>query len=114
MIFKPVFSSEVCCNQSLMIVLVIFKKCYPPRKGVSRFLATTTRTFHCQLSLQKQPFKGVLRKRCSENMQEIYRRATMPKCDFNKVVLLREFHEIFHNSFLAEHLQAAASASINS
>ena len=38
----------------------------------------------------------------------------MPKCDFNKVVLLREFHEIFHNSFLAEHLQAAASASINS
>ena len=25
---------------------------------------------------------GVLIKRCSENMQQIYRRATMPKCDF--------------------------------
>ena len=27
------------------------------------------------------------RKRCSENMQEIYRRIPMPKCDFNKVAL---------------------------
>ena len=35
--------------------------------------------------LQKQPPKGVLRKRCSENMQPIYRRTPMPKCGFNKV-----------------------------
>ena len=35
--------------------------------------------------LQKQPPKGVLKKRCSENMQQIYRRISMPKCDFNKV-----------------------------
>ena len=34
---------------------------------------------------QKQPFRGVLRKRLSENMQHIYRRTLMPKCDFNKV-----------------------------
>ena len=26
-----------------------------------------------------------LRKRCSENMQQIYRRTPKPKCDFNKV-----------------------------
>ena len=32
----------------------------------------------------KQPFRGALRKRYSENMQQIYRRAPMPKCDFNK------------------------------
>ena len=37
------------------------------------------------LNSQKQPSKGVFRKRCSENMQQIYRRAPMPKCDFNKV-----------------------------
>ena len=37
--------------------------------------------------LQKQPSRGVLRKRCSENMQQIYRRTPMPKCDFNKVSL---------------------------
>ena len=29
----------------------------------------------------------VLKKRCSENMQQIYRRTPMPKCDFNKVAL---------------------------
>ena len=34
---------------------------------------------------QKQPSIGFLRKRCSENMQQIYSRTPMPKCDFNKV-----------------------------
>ena len=38
-----------------------------------------------QVCLQKQPSRGVLRKRCSENMQEIYGRTPMPKCGFNKV-----------------------------
>ena len=33
---------------------------------------------------QKQPSRGVLKKRCSENMQQIYRRKPMPNCDFNK------------------------------
>ena len=30
---------------------------------------------------QRQPFRGVLRKMCSENMQQIYRRIPMPKCN---------------------------------
>ena len=34
---------------------------------------------------QKQPFRGVLEKRCSENMQQMYRRTPMPKRGFNKV-----------------------------
>ena len=38
-------------------------------------------------SLQKPPTRGVPKKRCSENMQQIYRRTPMPKCYFNKVVL---------------------------
>ena len=37
------------------------------------------------LLFQKQPPRSVHRKRCSENMQQICRRAPMPKCDFNKV-----------------------------
>ena len=37
--------------------------------------------------VQKQPSRGVLRKRCYENMQQIYKRTPMPKCDFNKVAL---------------------------
>ena len=35
--------------------------------------------------LQKQPPSGVLKKRCTGNMLQIYRRTPMPKCDFNKV-----------------------------
>ena len=35
--------------------------------------------------LQKQPSRGVHRKRCSKNMQHIYRRTPVSKCDFNKV-----------------------------
>ena len=38
---------------------------------------------HCYS--QKQPSRGVLNKRCSENMFEIYKRTLMPNCNFNKV-----------------------------
>ena len=34
---------------------------------------------------QKQPFRGVLGKRCTKNIQQIYRKTPIPKCDFNKV-----------------------------
>ena len=33
----------------------------------------------------EDPSRGVLRKRCSETMQQIYRRTSMPKCGFNKI-----------------------------
>ena len=38
---------------------------------------------------QKQPSRGVLRKRCSENMQQIYRRTLIPKllCNFIEIAL---------------------------
>ena len=35
--------------------------------------------------MHKQPAISVLMKKCSENMQQIYRGTPMPKCDFNKV-----------------------------
>ena len=38
--------------------------------------------------VQRQPCRGVLKKRCSENIQQIYSRTPMPKCDFNKVANL--------------------------
>ena len=45
--------------------------------------------------IQKQPSRGVPRKGCSENMQQIYRRTTMPKYDFNmqliEITLLRGY-----------------------
>ena len=36
---------------------------------------------------QKQPSRGVLKKSCSENMQQIYRRTPIRKFDFNKGAL---------------------------
>ena len=32
---------------------------------------------------QKQPPRGVPWKKCSKNIQQIYRRIPMPKCDFD-------------------------------
>ena len=37
--------------------------------------------------MQKQPTRGVPRKRWSENVQEIDRKTPISKCDFNKVAL---------------------------
>ena len=52
---------------------------------LSTFLIFSFRFFSWVSLLQKQPFRGVRRKLCSENMPQIYRRTPMPKCDFNKV-----------------------------
>ena len=60
---------------------------------------------------QKQSSRAVLRKKRSENMQQIYRRIPMPKCHFNKDANLSESH--FGVSVLlyifAEYLWGAAS-----
>ena len=48
--------------------------------SVSDFTKSSRKTI-----FSKQPFRGVFIKRCSENMQQVYRRTPMPKCDFNKV-----------------------------
>ena len=54
--------------------------------------------------MQKPPFRGVLRKRCSENMQQIYKRTPMPKCDFSATLLKSHFSmgvlHIFRTPFL--------------
>ena len=75
--------------------------------------------------LQKQPARGVLRKRCSENMQQICWRTHMPKCDFNKVALQLywnrtsawvfscKFAAYFENIFSKEHPWTAASEARN-
>ena len=36
----------------------------------------------------KQPPRGVLSKRCSENMQQIYSRTPMSKCDFKIIMTI--------------------------
>ena len=75
--------------------------------------------------LQKQPSRSVFRKRCSDNMQQIYRRTPILKCDFNKVALQLywnrasawvfscKFAAYFQNIFSNEHLWTAASEARN-
>ena len=58
----------------LVVASIVWKM-----KGVTKFS-----------DFRKQPSRGVLRKRCSENMPQIYRRTPIPKCDFNKVALQRK------------------------
>ena len=71
--------------------------------------------------LQRQPSTGVLRKKCSEIMQQIYRRMPMLKRDFFKDakqfyrnhtsawVLSCKFAAYFQNMFSLEHLWTTAS-----
>ena len=48
----------------------------------------TTRALSINFCIvQKQPFRGVMLKTFSGNMQQIYRKTPMPKCDFNKAAL---------------------------
>ena len=70
---------------------------------------------------QKQPPRGVPRKRWSENIQQIYRRTPMPKCDFNNVALQLYWNHTsawlfscksalyFQNIFSQEHFWVTAS-----
>ena len=53
---------------------------------ITIFLFGVSLDYHITILFQKQPCSGVLRKRCSENLQQIYRRTPMPKYDFTKVV----------------------------
>ena len=73
------------------------------------------------INFRKQPSGSVLKKRCSENKQQIYRRTPMPKCDFNKVALQLywnrtsawvfscKFAAYFQNTFSSERLWTTAS-----
>ena len=70
---------------------------------------------------QNHPSIGVLIKRCSEKMKQVYRRTSMPKCDFNKVtfhvhwnhtsawVFSCKFAAYFQNTFSQEQLWRADS-----
>ena len=43
--------------------------------------------FRKKISIQKQPSRGIPRKRFSKNIQQIYWRTPMTKCDFKQIAL---------------------------
>ena len=51
------------------------------------FLMHSKHVLICWYVFRSSPPEMFLGKRCSEKMQQIYRRTPMSKCDFNKVVL---------------------------
>ena len=65
------------------------------------------------LKLTEATTQGCSWKKCSENMQEIYRRTPMPKCDFSKEIALRygcstvNLLHIFRTPFLRTPLDAS-------
>ena len=77
------------CSQSCQLLWIIKMK-------TTRFRTYFVKIFHKQdwlkTNIQKHPFRGVYSKRCSGNMQQIYGRTPMPKCDFIK--LLCNFIEV--------------------
>ena len=82
------------------------------------------KTGHLIVKFHKQPSRGVPRKRCSENVLQIYIRTPMPKCDFNKVTLQLYWNHTsawvfssklatyFQKTFSWEHLWTAATEAL--
>ena len=96
------------------------------RAGTDGRNKTETRTLWCKslfscFNNQKQSSRGVLKKRCSENTQQTYRRTPKPNCDFNNIALqlykttlshgcfFCKFAAYFQKTFTQEHLCVAVS-----
>ena len=72
-------------NQQTNIFIYVFYIFSIPLSG-KLLLWGFSKVIKCYSDLfYKQPSRAVLRKRCSENMQQIYKKTLMPNCDFNKL-----------------------------
>ena len=108
--FQNYLSKRIFKNSALATYLVLDK--FLSLRAHSTFFQLIYKVF--------KPPKGVPSERCSENMQQIYRRSPMPKWDFNKVpkqlywnhtsawVFSCKFAVYFQNTFFQEHLRVAA------
>ena len=68
-------------------ILYLNRKVYDLVGGLRRSSSCKVTSISISVKPQKQPLRGVLSKKCSENIRQIYRRTPMPKCDFNEVAL---------------------------
>ena len=90
---KPLNATKNCWNYQIILQNIAKHiKCFICMHQVISHLTEDEDKCHCK---HKQHSTCVLRKRCSENMQQIYKRLPMPKCDFNKVALQLYW---YHNS----------------
>ena len=68
-----------------MLFLCVANAGITKSKEPSKMSIAGVKTTPSVCKFQNQASRVVLIKRCSENMQQIYRRTPMPKCDFDKV-----------------------------
>ena len=90
----PISECVFCCDYFLQNLKLFLKRYIfrgnpieRPLKLCCRFFNSTCRSEFKSFFDQKQPSKSVLRKRCSENMQHIYKRTPMLKSHFVMGVL---------------------------
>ena len=96
--FVPfIFSGIVTAQHIKFSIKGFFSKCDQIRRklpigphllkksSMENFIFCVVCIFTCYI--HKQSSRDVLSKRCSENIQQIYRRTPVPKCDFNKTAL---------------------------
>ena len=65
-------------------------------KELIKFSMTMRDLFCNKYQCIEVALQGVLRKRCSQNMQQTYRRTPLAKYDFNKVALLLYWNYTWH------------------
>ena len=82
-----------CYNRVLRFLLYMVTLLYT----VNKILVQNN--FHICYGCWEATLRGVLRKRCSRNMQQIYWRTPMQKCNFNKVAKQLHIAACFQNTF---------------
>ena len=70
-----------------LVFEAVFRRC----SIIKVFLKVSQSSQENTCARQKQLFRGFLEKRYSENMQQVYRRIPMPKCDFKATLLKSRF-----------------------
>ena len=90
--YKPYFKFFVSCYSFLyfLIYVINFDKYFPKQFWLNTLPGTSSGFLFLEQS------RRVLTKRCPENMQQIYGRTPIPKCDFNKAA-----KQLYWNHFLA-------------
>ena len=99
--FAPLVSATYCCRVENGLKLRTSSKAlvsknattWPLKKNqsndklISKIMSHGIKNIHRSklYKYQREPSRGVLKKRCSEHMQQIYRRTAILKCDFNKI-----------------------------
>ena len=74
------FCIKIFLCSFIIHLIIYFLFIYLPERARCEYTLFHTPLCGIPSCVQKQSSRGVLRKRCSENMQQIYRRAPMPKC----------------------------------